>query len=190
MFSMEDISSTETMDKLLAATEQLIYAGGICATGMDAIVKSSGVARKTIYRYFRTKDDLVAEALSKRDERWMRWFIATSNKGDTPSGKLLATFDALEEWFFTPDFRGCAFINAAGEIGDASTPIRAVAKEHKVKVRNFLRELAEEYGADDPEELAMEFLILIDGAITVALVMGNKEAARDAKKIARKLLRP
>lgn len=53
-----------------------------------------------------------------------------------------------------------------------------------------MRELAEEYGADDPEELAMEFLILIDGAITVALVMGNKEAARDAKKIARKLLRP
>ena len=97
---MEDISSIETMDKLLAATERLIYAGGICATGMDAIVKSSGVARKTIYRYFRTKDDLVAEALSKRDERWMRWFIATSNKGDTPSGKLLATFDALEEWFF------------------------------------------------------------------------------------------
>jgi len=92
--------------------------------------------------------------------------------------------------FFTPDFRGCAFINAAGEIGDASTPIRAVAKEHMVKVRNFLRELAEEYGADDPEELATEFLILIDGAITVALVMGNKEAARDAKKIARKLLRP
>jgi AcrR family transcriptional regulator len=190
MFSMEDISGTETMDKLLAATERLIYAGGICATGMDAIVKASGVARKTIYRYFRTKDDLVAEALRKRDERWMHWFISTSNKADTPAERLLATFDALEEWFFTPDFRGCAFINAAGEIGDASTPIRAVAKEHKVKLRHFLRELAEEYGADDPDELATEFLILIDGAITVALVMGNKKAARDAKKLARKLLRP
>lgn len=188
MFPMEDISSNETMNKLLAATERLIYAGGICATGMDAIVKSSGVARKTIYRYFPTKDELVAAALSKRDERWIRWFIATSNKADTPEERLLATFDALEEWFFTPDFRGCAFINAAGEIGDAGTPIRAVAKEHKIKLRNFLRELAKEYGAENPDELAMEFLILIDGAITVALVMDNKEAARDAKKLARKLL--
>jgi len=147
------------MDKLLAATERLIYAGGICATGMDAIVKSSGVARKTIYRYFRTRDELVAEALRKRDERWMRWFIATGNKAD-------------------------------GDIGDANTPIRAVAKEHKIKLRHFLRELAKEYGADNPDELATELLILIDGAITVALVMGNKEAARDAKKIARKLMRP
>ncbi|MFC7299092.1 TetR/AcrR family transcriptional regulator [Herminiimonas aquatilis] len=187
---MEDSATTETMAKLLAATERLIYAGGICATGMDAIVKASGVARKTIYRYFATKDELVAAALSKRDEHWMRWFIATSNKADTPEERLLATFDALEEWFFTPDFRGCAFINAAGEIGDASTSIRAVAKEHKIKLRNFLRELAEEYGAENPDELAMEFLILIDGAITVALVMGNKEAVRDAKKLARKLLQP
>ena len=187
---MDEISSTETMDKLLATTERLIYAGGICATGMDAIVKSSGVARKTIYRYFRTKDELVAQALSKRDDRWMRWFIATSNKAASPAERLLATFDALEEWFVTPDFRGCAFINAAGEIGDANTPIRAVAKEHKLKLLHFLRELAKEYGADNPNELATEFLILIDGAITVALVMGNKQAARDAKQIARKLLRP
>lgn len=190
MCRMDDISSKETMDKLLATTERLIYAGGICATGMDAIVKSSGVARKTIYRYFSTKDELVAAALSKRDERWMRWFIASNNKADTPAERLLATFDALEEWFFSPDFRGCAFINAAGEIGDADTPIRAVAKEHKVRLLNFLRELATEYGADDADELATEFLILIDGAITVALVMGNKEAARDAKKIAGKLLHP
>ncbi len=190
MHRMDDISLTETKKKLLDATERLIYAGGICATGMDLIVKSSGVARKTIYRYFRTKDELVAEALSKRDERWMRWFITESSKVGTPADKLLATFDALEQWFFTPDFRGCAFINAAGEIGDASDPIRAVAKEHKVKLRNFLRQLAEEYGADDPDELATEFLILIDGAITVALVMGDKGAARSAQKLARKLLNP
>lgn len=184
---MDEIS--ETRQKLLDATERLIYAGGICATGMDLIVKSSGVARKTIYRYFRTKDELVAEALSKRDERWMNWFIAQSEKGTTPAAKLLATFDALEQWFFTSDFRGCAFINAAGEIGDAGDPIRVVAKEHKTKLHNYLLQLAKEYGADDPQELASEFLILIDGAITVALVMNDREAARKAQQLARKLLK-
>lgn len=189
MHFMENEAQTETKKKLLDATERLIYAGGICATGMDLIVKSSGVARKTIYRYFRTKDELVAETLSKRDERWMRWFITESEKGGTPEGKLLATFDALEQWFFTPDFRGCAFINAAGEIGDASDPIRAVAKEHKVKLRNYLLQLTKEFGADNPEELASEFLILIDGAITVALVMNDREAARKAQQLARKLLK-
>jgi AcrR family transcriptional regulator len=188
MIYMDTTTPNETMSKLLAATERLIYAGGICATGMDAIVKESGVSRKTIYRYFRTKDELVAEALSKRDERWMKWFITESNKAATPQARLLATFDALEQWFFTQDFRGCAFINAAAEIGNPDDPIRQVAKLHKVKLRDFLLQLAQEYGAADPDELASEFLILIDGAITVALVMGNKEAARDAQKLARKLL--
>lgn len=185
---MEDISTSETKQKLLDATDRLIYAGGIGATGMDLIVKSSGVARKSIYRYFRTKDELVAETLRKRDERWMHWFIEICNKAETPMARLLATFDALEQWFLTPDFRGCAFINAAGEIGDARDPVRAVAREHKARLRDFLRQLAKEYGVDNPDELASEFHILIDGAITVALVMGDKDAARKAQHLARKLL--
>jgi AcrR family transcriptional regulator len=189
MLSMEDTSTIDTRKKLLDATERLIYAGGIHATGMDLIVKSSGVARKTIYRYFPNKDELVAEALRMRDVRWMRWFIDGSRRADTPAGRLLETFAMLEQWFFTPDFRGCAFINAAGEIGDLSNPIREVATQHKVNLRAYLLQLAEEYGADDPGELAEEFLILIDGAITLALVMGNRDAARKAQNLARKLLR-
>ncbi len=180
--------SIDTRQKLLATTERLIYAGGIGATGMDLIVKTSGVARKTIYRYFPTKEDLVAEALRQRDIRWMRWFIDGSRRAATPAGRLLRTFTMLEEWFNTADFRGCAFINAAGEICDARTPIRKVAKDHKVNLQVFLRELAVEYGAADPDALALEFLILIDGAITLALVMDNKDAARAAREIARRLL--
>ena len=188
MQRMNDIPSNETKKKLLEATERLIYAGGICATGMDLIVKTSGVARKSIYRYFRTKDELVAEVLKRRDERWMRWFIDETNRADTPSERLLSLFSVLEKWFVSTEFRGCAFINAAGEIGDADDPIRAVAKEHKSKLLAFLRQLAEEYCADDPAELALELLVLVDGAITVALVTGNKASARSAQNVARKLL--
>jgi AcrR family transcriptional regulator len=184
---MQAIPENETRQKLLGATERLIYAGGICATGMDAIVKESGVARKTIYRYFANKDELVAAALAARDLRWMAWFTERSNRAATPLERLLATFDALEEWFSTPDFRGCAFINAAGEIADEG-PIRAVTRDHKAKLHDYLRMLAKEAGASDPDELASAFLILIDGAITVALVTGRKEAARDAQKVAHKLL--
>jgi AcrR family transcriptional regulator len=186
--SMEELSQNDTRKRLLDATERLIYAGGICATGMDSIVRESGVARKTIYRYFTTKEELVAEALRARDERWMRWFIESSGQGATPADKLLAAFDALEQWFAMPEFRGCAFINAAGEIGDADGAIRAVAREHKIKLRDYLRELAVELQANDPDEMAAAFLILIDGAITVALITGRKEAAREAQQLARKLL--
>ncbi len=179
---------SDQRQKLLHATENLIYAGGICATGMDTIVKSSGVARKTIYRYFGTKDALVAEALRARDVRWMAWFIEESSRAATPAGRLLGTFDVLGEWFGTVAFRGCAFSNAAGEIGNANDPIRLVAKQHKRKLRDFLHRLATEHGAAAPDQLAAQWLILIDGAITVAMITESPAAAKHAQDIGRILL--
>lgn len=189
---MDNTDTTDTSSSarqtLLAATEALIYAGGINATGMDAIVKASGVARKTIYRHFSTKDALVAQALRERDGRWMRWFSATSCRAAPGPARLLATFDALAQWFATPDFRGCAFINAAGEIGDPADPIRIVAQEHKASLRSFLLQLATEAGVAEADALADSWLILIDGAICVALVTGDLQAATRAQAMARCLL--
>lgn len=181
-------TTSPARQKLLETTERLIYRGGILATGMDAIVKESGVSRKTIYSHFSSKEALVAQVLHDRDERWMVWFVARSGQADTPAGRILATFDALHEWFHSEDFNGCAFINAAGEIGDPDDPIRAITKQHKLRLRDYLRQLAEEYVADDPDRMADELLILIDGAITVAKLLDRKEAAREAQRLARKLL--
>ncbi|WP_166362559.1 TetR/AcrR family transcriptional regulator [Pseudomonas akapageensis] len=179
---------TDPRERLLAATEQLIYQGGICATGMDLIVQTSGVARKTLYRYFRTKDDLVAEALRQRDQRWMHWFIESVGNAGTPRERLLKLFQVLQGWFDSAGFRGCAFINAAGEIGDPHDPVRVVAKLHKEKLLAYVRELCEAYGAEQPENLAQQLMILIEGAITVALVSGDTDSATRAQVLARLLL--
>ena len=182
---MTQLSSAR--QKLLETTEKLIYRDGIMATGMDAIVKASGVSRKTIYSHFDSKEALVAQALQDRDERWMAWFVATSSRAETPAGRIRATFDALDAWFHSEDFNGCAFINAAGEIGDADHPIRVATKQHKLRLRAYLRQLAEAYAAENPDRMADELMILIDGAITVAKVLGRKQAAREAQQLASKL---
>lgn len=183
-----DASPNDPLQRLLATTERLIYANGINATGMDAIVKASGVARKTIYSKFSTKEGLVAEVLRQRDKRWMDWFVAATSRATDPRARLLSAFDALEAWFATPDFNGCAFINAAGEAGNTSAPIREVTRQHKINLESYLQQLAAEEGAADPAQLAAEFLILIDGAITVAKVMGSRRAAQDARRMAERLL--
>lgn len=179
-------STSDARQKLLESTERLIYRDGITATGMDAIVKESGVSRKTIYSNFGSKEALVAQVLQDRDERWMDWFIRATSTGSAAE-RLLSTFDALDAWFHTKDFNGCAFINAAGEIGDTDNPIRTIAMEHKLRLRNYLLELAKDYGAQNPDKTASEFLILIEGAITVAKVLGRKQAAREAQRMAKKL---
>ncbi|MGY1448113.1 TetR/AcrR family transcriptional regulator [Pseudomonas chlororaphis] len=190
---MNEITSNDTRDIILDVTEKLIYKSGIAATGMDLLVKTAGVSRKSIYRYFTTKDELVVAALQRRDLRWMHWFRSEVDKAPTAAARLLNLFTVLGGWFASEDFRGCAFINTSGETGDPQDPVRVVARTHKQKLFDYVFELCKEYasekpGTEDPEEQARQLLILIDGAITVALVMGDRSAADNAQCMARKLL--
>jgi AcrR family transcriptional regulator len=185
--STEPANPIGTRERLLDAAEALIYAGGIHATGVDAIVRQSGTARKSFYTHFESKDALVAAALERRDERWMKWFIdGTLSHGKSPRKRLLGMFAVLREWFASEAFHGCAFLNAAGEIAAADDPIRVVAREHKERLLAFVRVQSDEYmtalGADGRRaaRLARQWLILIDGAIGVALVSGEPDAALDA----------
>jgi len=177
-----------TQERLLRTTESLIYQGGIHATGMDLIVKTSGVARKSLYKHYPTKDALVAAALQARDERWMQWFITATTQAATPRARLLSIFDALREWFASEGFRGCAFINAAGEIGDADSPIRAVARRHKERLLAHVLSLVQAAGLPHADERARQLLVLIDGAIAVAMVTGDASITDSAERAAQALL--
>lgn len=181
-------TASDVQTRLLRATETLIYQGGIHATGMDAIVKASGVARKSVYKHYPTKDALVAAALQARDERWMQWFIAATTQAETPHARLLSIFDALQEWFASDGFHGCAFLNAAGEIGDAEHPIRKVSRLHKERLLSHVLSLVQAADLPEPEETARQWLVLIDGAIAVALVTGELSITRSAQRAAEALL--
>jgi AcrR family transcriptional regulator len=179
----------ETREKILTTAEQLIYQNGIHATGMDLLVKTSGVARKSIYRYFATKDEVAAAALNARDVRWMAWFRTESDKAETADARILNMFAVLKGWFESEGFRGCAFINTAGEIGDPNDPIRLIAKLHKQKLFDYTLELCEQLNIEQPSALAKQLLILMEGAITVAHVVGDFSAADSAKDLAQLLLK-
>ncbi|NBB13457.1 TetR/AcrR family transcriptional regulator [Pseudomonas sp. SLFW] len=182
-------TTTDTRDKILATAEQLIYQNGIHAMGMDLLVKTSGVARKSIYRYFATKDEVAAAALNARDVRWMQWFRTESDKADTPQARILNMFNVLKGWFESKGFHGCAFINTSGEIGDPNDPIRLIAKLHKQKLLDYTLELTEQLNIEQPSALARQLLILMEGAITMARVMGDYSAADSARDVAQLLLK-
>lgn len=156
---------------------------------MELIVKESGIARKTLYRYFSNKDDLCAQALLRRDERWMRWFTTCSLTSEDARENILNLFTTLKSWFLTDSFRGCAFINSAGETAAPTHPVRIIAREHKQNILELTHQLAVAAGASNPDLLARQLLLLIDGAITVAMVMGSPAAADDARETAKVLIR-
>lgn len=181
-------NTSHTREKILQTAEQLIYQNGIHATGMELLVKTSGVARKSIYHHFANKEDVTVAALNARDERWIHWFTTESDKAATPQERVLNMFTVLNSWFESEGFRGCAFINTAGEVGNVDDPVRQIAKLHKQKILDYVFDLARQLDAENPTALAKQLLILVEGAITTAYVMGDSDAANNARQIAMLLL--
>ena len=181
-------------EHLVETAVKLFGRDGFHATGIDKILQEAGVARMTLYKHFRSKDELILAALRRRDEQFRTWFKRTIEKtGGTPAQRLLASFDALGEWFAGRafggiPFSGCAFINAAAEFSEAGHPVHQVAAEHKRLILEYLRLLASAAGARDPDELAWSISLLHEGAIVTAQVSGDIHAARGAKDIAMTLL--
>ncbi|PPA00805.1 TetR family transcriptional regulator, partial [Pseudomonas sp. MWU12-2312b] len=92
---MNENTSNDTRDIILDVTEKLIYKSGIAATGMDLLVKTAGVSRKSVYRYFANKEELTVAALQRRDQRWMHWYRSAVDQAETPADRLLNLFTVL-----------------------------------------------------------------------------------------------
>ena len=176
-------------DQLVDTALDLFNRDGYHATGIDRILAESGVAKMTLYNHFGSKDALIQAALQRRDERWRDWFRhAVARRAETPRGRLLAVFDALEEWFARADFHGCMFIKASAEYAEHGDPIHAMAAEHQRLVLAELRDLAAAAGAPRPARLAREIMLLALGAIVATQVNGPVEAGQAAKKAAEVLI--
>ncbi|SEH01609.1 DNA-binding transcriptional regulator, AcrR family [Nonomuraea solani] len=170
--------------ELLDTAGRLFYRRGVRAVGMDDVRAASGVSLKRLYQCFPSKEALVVAYLERRDERWMSSLTGhVTTAGGDP---VEAVFAWLERWFGEDDFRGCGFLNAYGELGASSEAVSEVVRRHKDRLRAFLRGLTA--GARDPDLLAEQLLVLIDGAtVTAMLNPPGTEAARAARETARVL---
>jgi AcrR family transcriptional regulator len=174
--------------RVLSAADALFYQHGVQAVGMDRIRDASGVSLKRIYQCFPSKGALV-EAYLRRRDRWARTALEEHVARHVGSDeRLLAVFDWLHDWFDGPDFHGCAFINAFGELGADSQGVVDAVREHKAAVHQYLRDLAHETGAVEPESLAAQLVLLLDGAMSTASITGSPTPARQARAAARTLL--
>jgi AcrR family transcriptional regulator len=176
-------------DELVRKALRVFYRDGFHATGMDKLVAETGVSKTSMYKHFRTKEELIVAALQLRDTNFRTWFFdRIQNLADTPDGQLLAGFDALGEWFTEEGYQGCMFIKAGAEYQEKSHPIYQQAAEHKKALLDHFTALAREAGAKDPEALGSQVLLLKEGAIVSSVLLDSYKPAQDAKEAARVLL--
>ena len=176
-------------DELVSKALEVFYREGFHATGMDKLVVETGVSKTSMYKHFRTKEELILAALELRDRNFREWFLnRVAEMADTPAEQLLAGFDALAEWFEEDNYRGCMFIKACSEFQEADHPIHQQASRHKQILLEHLTGLARAAGAKDPDCLGSQMLLLKEGAIVSSVLINSGAPARDAKAAARVLL--
>jgi AcrR family transcriptional regulator len=168
--------------QILETASELFYQKGIQHVGINEVIAASGVAKRTLYRWFPSKDLLIEAVMTHRAAQWIRWFeTAVSERGNTPKERLLATFDVLRDWYASPNFRGCPFINAVLEIADASHKAHHVSINLRESIRQIIVRLAVEAGVKNPDLFSRQYLLLIGGASLMATIEQSSEGATFAQ---------
>jgi AcrR family transcriptional regulator len=174
---------TPARQRILDTASSLFYELGTRNVGVDRVIAESGVAKATLYAHFPSKDDLIVAYLQKADRAWRgKLEAAAAAAGADPRDQLVGLFDALQ----TAGARGCAFLNTAAEA--PGTPGHEVTKEHKARVRMWVRDLARRAGAPQPSELARALTLLLDGALAAGTLDDGPAAAQSARAAARALV--
>ena len=178
-------------DKLLDAANKLFYAHGISAVGIDRVIEEAGVAKMSLYNNFDSKDALVAAWLERKHAEWMLWLRSFVEK-KPPASRPAAVFDALDEWFHTDEFRGCAFINVAAEVKDPRSKAFQISAAHTVdlnaSIRRWIAEAKPKLSSAALDLAAQEITMLAAGAILWAALHGPDHVAARAKDSAARLL--
>lgn len=186
------------MDKqevLVRTAFKLFYQHGIHAVGVNLILAESGIAKRTLYNYFPSKDDLIEATVRYRDHEYYTWLNESIESVPVGKSALLELFNALDDWFNSrvdniENFNGCFFVNASAEFGNREHAVHKACAEHKYKVTALIKSHVSDFCFLEKtiERITNLVVMLKEGAISIAHVQGNLNAALEAKCILNNVL--
>ena len=161
-------------ERILAVAADLFYRHGIRAIGVEAVAEAAGTNKMTLYRHFTSKDELVAEYLRRLAEKasasWDR--LAAEHPGN-PRAQLRGWLENMAAHVGSDDQRGCALANAAVELPEKDHPARRVIEAFKTGQRQRIIDLCAAAELAQPEMLADELFLLLEGACVTAQSIGR-----------------
>lgn len=174
---------------LIDIAMKLFYEKGINSIGINEIIKVSGIAKKTLYHHFDSKETLILAVLAQRNDTFIQWLRCHLDCAANDEQVITALFTALDQWFSNEvtelgDFRGCLFINTAAEFSESKSEINLFCHAHKLQVRQLICDQL----ADPSAELLDAICILKEGAITSAYVSHDYNAAKKCIPILKTLM--
>jgi len=182
-------SEASARERILATADELFYREGIHATGVDTVVERSGVSKTSLYRVFRSKDELIAAFATERDRSfWAWWDRVEAQHAADPRALLEALLLGIAKRIAHSAYRGCPFLNLATELPDPDHPGRVVARDNKDEMRKRLATIVAGLGVSDPDRVASQMALLINGAMVTGLLAVPADLADELIDAATKLL--
>jgi AcrR family transcriptional regulator len=190
-------TESQARQRILNTARKLFYRNGYRATGINEIIRKSGVAKATFYAHFPSKESLAYAYVESMNREETRAMEESLEKFPGPYEKLIGLIEFLIPWSRERDYRGCAYLNICSEITDHANPVRQESKDHYVAVRRLIGRLMQELkkagGASwrnrDTEQAADDYMLIFSGALAMAQVYHNPEPIREAIKAIKRLLR-
>ncbi len=191
IYEMSQATSTARSgprERILETAYDLFSRRGIRDVGIDEVIEKADVAKATLYRHFPSKDALVLAFLARREEQWTKGFVEAGARarGKTPEERLLAIFDVFHDWFASPGFDTCSFINVLLEMGPQHE-VGHASIAYLENIRSIVRALADEAGLRDTDSFARSWHILMKGSI-ISAAEGDLAAAKRAQAMAKLLI--
>ncbi|TVZ96153.1 TetR/AcrR family transcriptional regulator [Streptomyces sp. BK340] len=160
---MPTTDKASSRDRLLDAADRLFYRDGV-SVGVEALCRTAGVSKRSMYQLFESKDEMLAASLERRLPRYQALLMPPDPVAGTPRERILYVFEQVEKASAEPDYCGCPYLAVLVELKDPEHPASQVARAAKEHLAEMFRTQAEEGGARDPELLARQLMLIFDGA--------------------------
>lgn len=180
----------KTERRIVEAAYYLFYRRGFTRVGVDEIANRAGITKRTLYGHFRSKDDLLAAALTRHQELDLERLQSIARRlPKDPAAMVESFFDQLVEWAAMPRWAGSGFTRLAVELADLpGHPARAIAARAKGVTESWLTGLLAEGGVGPAAETARAIMLLMEGAMALMLIHGDRAYGRSAAGVAQTLV--
>jgi len=160
-----------THKRIVAIASKRFRESGLAGIGIADLMKEAGLTVGGFYKHFKSRDDLVAEAVGSAFGFWKRQLNAAASGGPPLSSAKLID-DYLNEAHRDNPGTGCAFSALAPEIARTGKRIRSLATE---QIRNDIDLLAGLLGGSDGKgnAAARSKAILVFSALVGAMVLAR-----------------
>jgi AcrR family transcriptional regulator len=179
-----------TRQRIIDAAYECFWRAGFTRTSLDTIAGRANVTKRTLYSYFRSKDDLLAAVMAHHHALAAQRLTRIGDRMPIDrDGMIDSFFGQLAGWAgATPRWSGSGFTRLVVELADLpGHPARALARRVKSATESFLGERLAQAKVEDPSARACEIMLLLEGAMALTLIHGQRgyidAAARAAKRL-------